>query len=128
MISLTSDMVGELLPWTDKTAPPRTDFSRCFEGGEEGHEELAHPESDLALGKDGPQLEAEGAVVTSTSTGTGAHTMHFDAQMSVWFRRAWGLRVSTASGYLAPLPCISGSLLGTQDLNLSYIWSISTSH
>lgn len=78
MISLTSDVVEELLPWTDKMVPPGTYFSRCFEGSEEGHEKLAHPELDSALGKEGPQLEAEGAVVTSTSVGSGAHTMCVD--------------------------------------------------
>lgn len=78
MISLTSDVVGELLPWTDEMAPPGTDFSRCFEGGEEEHEKLAHPESDSTLGKEGPQLEAKGAVVTSISVSSGAHTMRVD--------------------------------------------------
>lgn len=72
-----------MLPGTDEMSPPETVFSRCFEGGKKGHEELAHPESDL--GKEGPQpqLVAEGAVLTSNSMGTGAHTTHCGAQMSV---------------------------------------------
>lgn len=74
---LTTDVVGELLPWTGEMAPPGTESSRCFEGGKEGHEGLAHPESTLTLGKERPQLEAEGAIVTSTSVATGVHTMHF---------------------------------------------------
>lgn len=57
-------------------------------------------------------MEAGGVVLTSDSVSTGAHTMHFGAQMSVWFRGAGGLRVSRASGALAQLQWTSGSLLG----------------
>lgn len=55
------------------------------------------------MGKEEPQLEAEGAVLTSDPKGTGAHTMHFGVQMSVWLRGVGGLRVSRSSGDLAPL-------------------------
>lgn len=51
--------MGELLPWTDEMASLGTDFSRCFEGAEEKHEEIAYPESESALEKEGPSERQE---------------------------------------------------------------------
>lgn len=87
MISLTSDVMEELLPWTDKMDPLGTDFSRCFEG-EEGHEKLAHPELDSALGKEGPQLEAEEAMSQVLLWALGPTPCVLI--VSVWFRGEWG--------------------------------------
>lgn len=54
MVSLASHVMRELLPWTHEMASPGTDFSRCFEGAEEKHEETPYPESESALEKEGP--------------------------------------------------------------------------